>query len=76
MLNKCYRVTLQEHDDTAQDTADVAACKASKRKATPYDPQDGTHCSSAKKLSFSTGPSALHRNYDNLVKAMKTPHPQ
>ncbi len=75
-LNKLYGVQIQKHDYTVADTTDVPACINSKRKAAPYDPKDGTHCSSAKKLSFRGQPAQLHRNYDNIVKAMKALHPQ
>jgi hypothetical protein len=46
-VNAFYDINLTKIDYTAADAADVAECKAN-RPVRPTDPQDGTHCSSAK----------------------------
>jgi hypothetical protein len=75
-INEFYGVKVQKHDYTAQDRADVKACKQSRRRPTPSDPQDGTHCSSAKAIMPNGDSLALHEDYDNIVKAMRKLHPQ
>lgn len=67
-INQFYGVTLSKPDYTAADAADVAACRA-KRPAAPYDPQDGTHCSSKKVLPY---PRSNHPKFAEYKAYMET----
>jgi hypothetical protein len=50
-INAFYGVTVTKPNYTARDAADVAECNA-KRPRSPYDPKDGTHCSTRKKFVY------------------------
>lgn len=72
VINAFYDVKLKAADGTetynlaydATDTVNVDICKNSKRAKAPYDPSDGTHCSSSKEYKQ---PRENHEKFDEYT---------